>query len=88
MCADSGVFQRVPCARGQIGIAGGEAAEVEFAEESGGDGVEPFQIDTPRVWIYIARKKWRADLMGGGLDGEYAVLVSLGDGGVAGMKFR
>ena len=73
-------------AGGEIGIGGGEAAEIVFAEKGCGDGIQASEINRPGVRIDIAREKRRTDLVDSGLDGENAVLVGFGDGGVAGVK--
>ena len=83
---DGRVFGGIRCANSEIGIGGGEAAEVVFAEECGGGGIKGGKIHAPRVGIDISREKRRADLRRGGFDGENAVLVGFGDGGVAGVE--
>ena len=73
-------------AGGEIGIGGGEAAEVVFAKEGCRSSVETGEIYGPRVGVDVAREERRADLRHGGLDGENAVFVGFGDGGVAGVE--
>ncbi len=70
----------------EIGIGGGETAKVVFADEGSGGRIESGEIQRPREGIDVAREERRTDLMAGGLDGENAVLVGFGDGGVSGVK--
>lgn len=83
---DAGVFDGILRAGCEIGIGGGEAGEVVFADEGCGSGIKGSEIETPGVRADVAREEGRTDLRAGGLDGKNAVLVCLGEGGVAGVE--
>src|ERR1700753_1274118 len=70
----------------EIGLRGGEAAEVVLAEQSRGCGIEPGYGEWPRIGEDEARQKWRTGLSDCRFDGEYAIFIRFCAGGVASVE--
>ena len=89
-CAGLGLNQTlfgwVLGAGGEVGIGGGEAAEVVLTDEGSSGGIECGEIERPGIGEDVAREEGRANLKTGGLYGKNAVLVGFGDGGVASVE--
>jgi len=72
--------------RGEVGIGGGEAAEVALPDEGRSGVLQDVEIYSPGIGVDVTRKEGRADLAGCRFDGEDAVLVCLGASGMPCMK--